>query len=75
MSRSDQLRLDPQRRSVRPHAGDTFASLAERELPELDSDAAVELLATWNPHLGRSFFPTGRPLLVSDIVYLEPAPS
>lgn len=75
MSRSDQLRLPPLRRTARPRQGDTFESLAQRELPELELEEAVALLAAWNPHLGRLFAPTGRPLLVSDLVYLEPPPA
>ena len=59
---------------MRPREGDTLELLAHRELPGLAVDEAVELLAAWNPHLGRVFFPTGRPLLVSDLVYLEPPP-
>lgn len=72
MTRADRLSLPPIRRTARPREGDTFESLASRELPELDADEAIELLEAWNPHLGRAFFPTGRPLLVSDLVYLEP---
>ena len=72
MSRAEHLQLPPRRRSVRPRAGDTLASVAERELPGLDAEQAAELLAQWNPHLSRTFFPAGRPLLASDLVYLEP---
>lgn len=75
MSRSDQLRLPPLRRTARPRQGDTFELLAQRELPELEVDEAAQLLREWNPHLGRLFAVAGRPLLVSDLVYLEPPPA
>ena len=72
MTRSDRLSLPPLRRAARPREGDTFESLAARELPELDIEDAAQLLREWNPHLGRLFAVAGRPLLVSDLVYLEP---
>ncbi len=72
MSHADHPGLPPVRRVARPREGDTFETLANRELPDLGADEAVALLEAWNPHLGRAFFPTGRPLLVSDLVYLEP---
>ena len=75
MSRPNHLHLPPLRRAARPREGDTFESLAQRELPDLEVEEAARLLEQWNPHLGRAFFPTGRPLLVSDLVYLEPPPS
>lgn len=75
MTRSDRLSLPPIRRAARPREGDTFESLAARELPELESEEAVARLAAWNPHLGRLFGSAGRPLLVSDLVYLEPPPA
>lgn len=73
-SRPDQPHLPPLRRTARPREGDTFETLAERELPQLDAAEAARLLTEWNPHLGRRLLPTGRPLLVSDLVYLEPPP-
>lgn len=75
VNRSDQSSLPPLRRSVRPREGDTLTSVAERELPQLEPSEAAALLERWNPHLARLFSPMGRPLLVSDIVYLEPPPS
>lgn len=72
MSRPDQPHLPPLRRAARPREGDTFETLAGRELPQLELAEAVRLLVEWNPHLGRRLLPTGRPLLVSDLVYLEP---
>ena len=74
-SRPDQSHLPPLRRTARPREGDTFETLAERELPQLDAAQAARLLSEWNPHLGRRLLPAERPLLVSDLVYLEPPPA
>jgi hypothetical protein len=60
------------RRYVRPHEGDTLATIAEREVPELDGGA--QTLLSWNLHLAMRPFPVGAPgqVLVTDIVYVEP---
>lgn len=73
MPTRDPRPLTPLRRQTRPRSDDTLASLAARELPEVDPEEAVELIRSWNPHLG-FFRAIPRPLLVSDIVYLEPPP-
>lgn len=65
--------LPPSRRQTRPRSGDTLETLARRELPDLDADEALSRLREWNPHLN-AFRVIARPLLVSDIVYLEPPP-
>ena len=65
--------LPPMRRQTRPRPGETLPDLARRVLPDHDPEEAAGLLAQWNPHLN-AFRVIPRPLLVSDIVYLEPAP-
>ena len=60
--------LAPVRRSIRPQTGDTFASVAARELADTPTDDAVASLREWNTHLTR-FARGPRPLLVSDIIY------
>lgn len=60
------------RRFVTPEPGDDLASIAARELP--DVEGAAEQLLSWNLHLaaraGRS---SG--LLPSDVVFTEPPPA
>jgi hypothetical protein len=65
--------LAPVRRSIRPQTGDTFESVAARELADVPTDDAVASLREWNTHLTR-FARGPRPLLVSDIIYVEAAP-
>jgi hypothetical protein len=64
--------LPPVRRSCSPRSGDTLASIAARELPEVPAKQAVALLREWNPHLMRRRFDE---VLVSDVVFLEPGPT
>lgn len=66
-------KLAPTRRSIRPVAGDTFETVAARELPDLPAEEAVSSLHDWNPHLTR-FALAPRALLVSDIIYVERSP-
>jgi len=63
--------VQPRRRHLFPHAGDTIGAIAARELPG-DPDGAQQLLS-WNLHLTLRRDPVGvdKPLLGSDIVYLE----
>lgn len=64
--------MQGRRRHLFPLAGDTIAAIAARELPD-DPDGAQQLLS-WNLHLTLRRDPVGtdKPLLGSDIVYLEP---
>jgi hypothetical protein len=66
--------LSRQRRWTSPQPGDTLASIAAREFPQLAPDAAVKQLGSWNLHLVIRPLPGLAPgqLLGSDIVYLEP---
>lgn len=66
------------RRSVLPQAGDTWASIAARELPEMDGKAAVSSLQSWNLHVFmRAVGAAGgvrgdNPILPSDVIFVEP---
>ena len=68
----------PRRRSMHPHAGDTWASIAERELSEQPQEAAVAQLQSWNLHvfarriIDDATGEMGNPILPSDILFLEP---
>ena len=68
----------PTRRSMHPHAGDTWASIAERELSEQSQEAAVAQLQSWNLHvfarriIDDATGEMGNPILPSDILFLEP---
>jgi hypothetical protein len=66
--------LSRQRRWASPRPGDTLASVAARELPQLAPAEAVKQLSSWNLHLLVRPLPGLSPgqLLGSDIVYLEP---
>jgi hypothetical protein len=61
----------PTRRWVQPEEGDTLASLATRELPELPPADALRALQSWNLHL---ILRPGMPgvLIGADVVWLEP---
>jgi len=73
MSQAD---LAPVRRSILPGNGDSWESIASRELADLDN--AVSLLQSWNLHVFmRPAAPEGsarhgNPILPSDVIFLEP---
>ena len=66
------------RRSIFPAAGDTWQTIAARELPEVEADSAVSQLQSWNLHVFmRPSAPAdsprqGNPILPSDVIFLEP---
>jgi hypothetical protein len=66
------------RLSIHPKAGDTWASIAERELSEQPQEAAVAQLQSWNLHvfarriIDDATGEMGNPILPSDILFLEP---
>jgi hypothetical protein len=66
--------LSRQRRWTSPQPGDTLASIAARELPQLPPEDAAKQLGSWNLHLLIRPLPGLAPgqLLGSDVVYLEP---
>ena len=51
MPNDDTQTAGPRRHSIHPHAGDTWASIAERELSEQPREAAVAQLQSWNLHV------------------------
>jgi hypothetical protein len=59
------------RRWIQPAAGDTLASVAARELPDLPPADALRALQSWNLHL---ILRPGTPgaLIGADVVWLEP---
>jgi hypothetical protein len=59
------------RRWIQPEPGDTLASIAARELPELPAADALRSLQSWNLHL---VLRPGVPgtLIGADVVWLEP---
>jgi hypothetical protein len=65
--------LSRQRRWISPQTGETLASIAARELPQLALEEATKLLGSWNLHLLVRPLPGLAPgqLLGSDVVYLE----
>lgn len=71
----------PARRYVLPLATDDWASIAARELPQLDAAAAVSLLQSCNLHVYMRPSPppdsprAGNPILPSDVIFLEPPPA
>lgn len=66
------------RRSIFPAEGDTWESIASRELSGQDAEAAVSALQSWNLHVFmRPAAPEGsprhgNPILPSDVIFLEP---
>jgi hypothetical protein len=66
------------RRSTFPQEGDTWETIAERELDAADTAAAVSQLQSWNLHVFmRPAAPEGsprhgNPILPSDVIFLEP---
>jgi hypothetical protein len=71
-------KLSVVRRSILPRAGDSWASIAERELPKLKTADAVSRLQSWNLHVFmRAPAPegsprAGNPILPSDVIFIEP---
>ena len=70
--------LSSVRRSTFPLEGDSWRSIAERELADQDLEAAVSQLQSWNLHVFmRPAAPEGsprqgNPILPSDVIFLEP---
>lgn len=66
------------RKSILPQAGDTWQSIAERELPAVESDEGVSSLQSWNLHVfmrsSRAMGGPGmsNPILPSDVIFVEP---
>jgi len=70
--------LSTQRRFIHPKPGDTWQSIAERELAAMPAQDAVQLLQSVNLHVFmRPAAPAGspregNPILASDIIFVEP---
>jgi len=69
--------LSTRRKSTLPAAGDTWESIAARELPQVDPKEAASSLQSWNLHVFmRPAAPegsprAGNPILPSDVIFLE----
>ena len=71
-------RKTPSRRCIHPTNGDTWESIARREMPDSPREDAVAQLQSWNLHvfarrvIDDSTGETGNPILPSDLLFLEP---
>jgi hypothetical protein len=63
--------LSRQRRFVTPGPDETLESLAARALPDEPSEAAADLIRSWNLHVFAMRRPPGL-LLGSDVIFVEP---
>jgi len=65
------------RRSILPRPGDSWATIAARELPGMAEQEAVSALQSWNLHVFmRAPAPegsprAGNPILPSDVIFVE----
>jgi len=72
------MTLSTVRRSIFPQEGDTWETIASRELAPQDTAAAVGQLQSWNLHVFMRRSPPegsprhGNPILPSDVIFLEP---
>ncbi|WP_321489286.1 hypothetical protein [uncultured Hyphomonas sp.] len=75
MSTSELSRV---RKSILPNAGDTWQSIANRELADMKTEEGVSSLQSWNLHVfmrssGAAGGPkSGNPILPSDVIFVEP---
>ncbi|MBR9835025.1 MAG: hypothetical protein GYB42_07510 [Alphaproteobacteria bacterium] len=66
------------RQSILPKTGDSWASIAKRELANQPEDEAISSLQSWNLHIFmRAPAPegsprAGNPILPSDVIFIEP---
>ncbi len=65
------MSLSPQRKFVSPLPGDTIESIAQRELPDMAIEEAVQALSSWNLHIFLMRQPNGM-ITGSDVVFVEP---
>ncbi len=65
------------RKSILPHPGDTWQTIAARELPAVPEAGAVASLQSWNLHVfmraaGAAGSMRGtNPILPSDVIFIE----
>lgn len=70
--------LSAVRKSILPQSGDSWASIALRELPGSAEAEAIAMLQSWNLHVFmRAAGGVGRmrgdnPILPSDVIFIEP---
>jgi hypothetical protein len=70
--------LAPVRKCIVPQGGDSWDSIARRELPDVAESEAVAMLQSWNLHVFmRAVGGIGRirgdnPILPSDVIFVEP---
>jgi len=70
--------LSTVRKSILPQAGDTWQSIAARELPGVAAEEGVSSLQSWNLHVfmrasGLAGGPKlANPILPSDVIFVEP---
>jgi len=70
--------LSPVRKSILPQGGDSWETIAQRELPDTAQSDAVAMLQSWNLHVFmRAAGGVGRirgdnPILPSDVIFVEP---
>ena len=70
--------LSPVRKSIAPQNGDSWTTIAQRELPDVAEAEAVASLQSWNLHVFmRAAGGVGRirgdnPVLPSDVIFVEP---
>jgi len=64
------------RKSILPQDGDGWAEIAARELPGVETEAAVSQLQSWNLHVflraNARMGQPGKAILPSDVIFLEP---
>lgn len=70
--------LSPVRASILPQSGDSWQSIARRELPGTAESDAVSMLQSWNLHVfmraagGIGRLRSDNPILPSDVIFVEP---
>jgi hypothetical protein len=71
-------KLSVVRRSILPLPGDTWSSIAARELKSMSEAEGVASLQSWNLHVFMRAPPPpgsareGNPILPSDVIFVEP---
>ena len=69
--------LSTVRKAIHPRGEDDWEAIAVREMPEIPTADAIELLQSWNLHVFmRPSAPegsdrAGNPILPSDVIFLE----
>lgn len=65
-------RLAPKRQFIRPQPNDDWQDIAQRALPDVNSEEAVSQLQSWNFHVFmRPAGANGSPILPSDVIFVE----